>query len=1036
IVLADWDAPPALEIVDIYNFWQDYITVGYTILHVNVPEVEVDTQTSIEYNYAGQEEDDPPWSLPVDILINLSICGHVKMSDYSNTGYANGYGTMYVRDEEGELEGNGCQIDQDGYYELFLWPCLGKDIVYVAETEKAVIYKRFGGGTIKSKYVFDLTPEVINYIGNYAENWWELWNLDMYFNTNTTGLFNYDYYIADDQIVQNNYTFESVERAQKFSQTPYLGNYPVPRETLVIFADYDENHPNSDYHTSFFPRPKEGSNGFQSYNSTYPDFDWITFLKDDLTNPSVLLHELGHAHHWEYAGFSLASDPDSSSHCWGGTYIDELSWREAFATFFSCETRMNVSLSSPYYVDLINDWEYYGGGLIDVEEPTLNPCGNGCEGAVCGLLWDLEDDMDLYTGDDACDGVNQISLDTIWDAVKGDNWQSTTTVDEFLTHLFDVNQDYPNTAINELLLNFEIFDVVIDSGESLVLPYSGNSFNFTECSSILIKDGGMLIISSNSTINFYEPVNRIVVNGAVNIGQGISFENTGNYGNAQFVFTDCSVDLISCDFDNCRLEFYNSEIFIDNCTFDYCSLDAYKNDSAAGLYIKDSEFEDTNDDYDPVMNIDTYDNFKVIGCTFDDTYNSISIQESGLLGGGIIADNIISNSTGTSIYVYHSQVKILDNIISNNDWAILGARKSLITMKGPAQKIFDNNIYEVVFEHDSFPDIMEFNQISHDNSYSSYLLSVVFPNYVPYNVENNSWGISFDPLSDFNPADYFDYMPLWSRGDNPVRDSIQFQYIEAITAISDSNYYYAETLLTNIIEIYPNHLLASASAKRLLSIEGVTEENYSDLQNYYNSIVDSYEANDLTNCCEYLSNYCNIYLHEYSQATDWYEDILSNSPTIEDSIYAVIDLNYIYLLMDDPTREELINPSFSFDPLSRETFYKQKGILMSKLFNPDQENEIPIPDHAVLRQNYPNPFNPTTAISFSIPEEGNVLLEMYNIKGQKVKTLAEDIYAKGEHSINWNSRNDSNKRVASGVYFYNLNINGENISTKKCLLLK
>ncbi|MDP8210605.1 MAG: hypothetical protein P9M05_07315, partial [Candidatus Stygibacter australis] len=42
IVLADWDAPPALEIVDIYNFWQDYITVGYTILHVNVPEVEVD----------------------------------------------------------------------------------------------------------------------------------------------------------------------------------------------------------------------------------------------------------------------------------------------------------------------------------------------------------------------------------------------------------------------------------------------------------------------------------------------------------------------------------------------------------------------------------------------------------------------------------------------------------------------------------------------------------------------------------------------------------------------------------------------------------------------------------------------------------------------------------------------------------------------------------------------------------------------------------------------------------------------------------
>ena len=87
-------------------------------------------------------------------------------------------------------------------------------------------------------------------------------------------------------------------------------------------------------------------------------------------------------------------------------------------------------------------------------------------------------------------------------------------------------------------------------------------------------------------------------------------------------------------------------------------------------------------------------------------------------------------------------------------------------------------------------------------------------------------------------------------------------------------------------------------------------------------------------------------------------------------------------------------------------------------------------------QNYPNPFNPQTNINYSIPEEGNVELSVYNIKGQKVKTLVNEPQISGEHTVVWNGTNKQNKRVASGVYFYKLEINDSKLLINKMLLLK
>ena len=95
-----------------------------------------------------------------------------------------------------------------------------------------------------------------------------------------------------------------------------------------------------------------------------------------------------------------------------------------------------------------------------------------------------------------------------------------------------------------------------------------------------------------------------------------------------------------------------------------------------------------------------------------------------------------------------------------------------------------------------------------------------------------------------------------------------------------------------------------------------------------------------------------------------------------------------------------------------------------------------IPQVTKLHQNYPNPFNPITTIEFSVMNNSQVELLIYNIKGHKIKSLLNDQITLGEHSIVWDGEDDSGKKVGSGVYFYSLNVNGKIEAVKKCLFLK
>jgi len=102
----------------------------------------------------------------------------------------------------------------------------------------------------------------------------------------------------------------------------------------------------------------------------------------------------------------------------------------------------------------------------------------------------------------------------------------------------------------------------------------------------------------------------------------------------------------------------------------------------------------------------------------------------------------------------------------------------------------------------------------------------------------------------------------------------------------------------------------------------------------------------------------------------------------------------------------------------------------------DDEPYPQVPNEYRLYSNYPNPFNPTTNIEFSIPEQVQVTLEIYNVLGQRVATLiAGEMYGPGRHKAVWNGRSQNGMLVSSGVYIYRIQA-GDFVDVRKMVFTK
>ena len=100
---------------------------------------------------------------------------------------------------------------------------------------------------------------------------------------------------------------------------------------------------------------------------------------------------------------------------------------------------------------------------------------------------------------------------------------------------------------------------------------------------------------------------------------------------------------------------------------------------------------------------------------------------------------------------------------------------------------------------------------------------------------------------------------------------------------------------------------------------------------------------------------------------------------------------------------------------------------------PRQRVDPVLPPSFLLQQNYPNPFNPSTVISYQLARPAHVRLEVYNLLGQPIRTLVDEVREAGDHQTLWHARDDRGRGVAAGVYIYRIVADG--VSESRSMVL-
>jgi len=324
----------------------------------------------------------------------------------------------------------------------------------------------------------------------------------------------------------------------------------------------------------------------------------------------------------------------------------------------------------------------------------------------------------------------------------------------------------------------------------------------------------------------------------------------------------------------------------------------------------------------------------------------------------------------------------------------------------------------------------------YDNYFQDYELEIINGNKNWY--ENNTVKVRPDTLSYFIDVDVFDTQP------NTMDVSLETnRFFTALQYELNSEFDLAKTLYREILD----NPLPEERTYLGSCLDGIyriaLNNNYpvSEYINYFDEKVLQYATTD-----PFLSKLLQSYLlkelivaKEFQAAIDLIQPRIDNPISEIDSLRAVLDIEIILQLATfENNRAPLIvrYPQFRYPDVS--TFSKnhdENWTKLNSLLNRDDSENYPIPIVATLYQNYPNPFNPCTTISFSIPAASNVRINLYNIKGQLVKSLCDENLERGIHRVVWDGLTNNKKPAGSGIYLIKMTANGKT-DVKKAMMLK
>ena len=435
-----------------------------------------------------------------------------------------------------------------------------------------------------------------------------------------------------------------------------------------------------------------------------------------------------------------------------------------------------------------------------------------------------------------------------------------------------------------------------------------------------------------------------------------------------------------------------------------------------------------------------------------DTYKQgIEIENSGrgITGRQNVSKNEIKNCTDEGLSVFKSTSYISENLIS-------GCGKGLR---------LDNNSTTSVYGNPNTSDIEQMNRIYNADSYEIYVSKNSFPWYFHYNVisdydnggnsvgdpllyfdtseedsiwiknaEHNCWGDGFSPSADLYPDSLIDHLPMYCPPASPQDSSVvESQYKSSLDQFEAGEYAQSKAGFMFIVDQYPGTKYAQSAMRELLTLEEYADNDYAALKTYYQTNTTIQSDAILTALASKLANECDIILENYSAAVSYYEGVIQDPADTQDSIYAIIDLGFLYQTMDTTSKAFYTGKMPQYKPKSVKQFNKYKYELLSML-PVTKEAQTGTRDYRLDTYRdftiRPNPVNNIAMLCFTLIEEGSVCFEIHNAEGVLMQSISKGYHPKGQHDIQYNA-----SKLKPGLYYCSLVVNGKVIGTRKMVVV-
>ncbi len=593
-----------------------------------------------------------------------------------------------------------------------------------------------------------------------------------------------------------------------------------------------------------------------------------------------------------------------------------------------------------------------------------------------------------------------------------------------------------------------------------------------------VDAGASFAIGDNAMLAGVQGDCKLDVAGGLTVGDNVVFKGEEEDLELNLHNTNLQAEFDNATFENTKLRSSVKRLIVKNSTFTECpKLESYSGIvniednifTKTGVYLENisssiaSEPITTTITGNVFSNKDiaaiellAYDFYNISDNEISNYSRGIYVHNSGFGKEYKIWNNEVSQCSDEGIFVYNSMADIYNNYIHDNGMpgangghGIWLGDHSNTQLRGnkdahhnkQTQRIMDNEGYEVYIADHSFPKEFHYNIIiDEDNGADNQLVyydesagSGISLKDVTY----NCWGDEFDPVEDLYP-DYYVWEPTWCPplGGSSGKEGAAQLYANAEDQFNAGDYAAAKATFKSVIEQYPDTKFAFASLHSLFALEKFDSDDYNALKEYYSTNAVIQADPKLSKESEFVASKCDVKLENWEDAILYFEGRLNAPESLQDSIFATIDLGHIYLLMNEGGNKNAYKGKLiEYIPVSKKAHLENRdyllGLLPKAKISQTLRNNLTSLKEGELLQNVPNPFTDKTQLWYKVQSDADVEIKVYNNTGQLIRTFVEGAKTKGTHYVDMDASG-----LPAGIYFYSISINGNTTDSKKMTIMK